>query len=59
MFYGWNIYSLYDGQPFPGLAEAQRVRDEARVAREMGRIARALDRMTTELRAARMLATSR
>ena len=25
VFYGWNIYSLYDGQPFPGLAEALRV----------------------------------
>ena len=22
VFYGWNIYSLYDGQPFPGLAAA-------------------------------------
>ncbi len=27
VFYGWNIYSLYDGQPFPGLAEALRVND--------------------------------
>ena len=31
VFYGWNIYSLYDGQPFPGLAEALRVKDAARV----------------------------
>ena len=27
VFYGWNIYSLYDGQPLPGLAEALRLRD--------------------------------
>ena len=33
VFYGWNIYSLYDGQPFPGLAEALRLRDSARVTR--------------------------
>ncbi|HEX4934537.1 MAG TPA: M28 family peptidase [Gemmatimonadaceae bacterium] len=45
VFYGWNIYSLYDGQPFPGLAEALRVGDRARVAREVTRIARALERM--------------
>ncbi len=56
VFYGWNIYSLYDGQPFPGLAEAQRLRDDARVAHEMTRIAGALDRMITELRVARTLA---
>ena len=56
VFYGWNIYSLYDGQPFPGLAEAQRLRDAARVDREMARIAGALDRMIAELRAARTLA---
>ncbi len=37
VFYGWNIYSLYDGQPFPGLAEALRLRDQARVTREMAR----------------------
>ncbi|MEQ1693242.1 MAG: M28 family peptidase, partial [Gemmatimonas sp.] len=56
VFYGWNIYSLYDGQPFPGLAEAQRLRDDARVTREMARIGGALDRMIVELRAARALA---
>ncbi len=49
VFYGWNIYSLYDGQPFPGLAEALRVKDAARVTHERGRIERALDRMATEL----------
>ncbi len=52
VFYGWNIYSLYDGQPFPGLAEAYRLKDAARVGRERGRIERALDRMSAELDAA-------
>jgi len=52
VFYGWNIYSLYDGQPFPGLAEAFRVKDPAAVAHEHRRIERALDRMSAELAAA-------
>ena len=52
VFYGWNIYSLYDGQPFPGLAEALRIKDAARVTHELARIARALDRMSGELGAA-------
>jgi N-acetylated-alpha-linked acidic dipeptidase len=52
VFYGWNIYSLYDGQMFPGLTEARRVRDERRVQHENGRIARALQRMGAELRVA-------
>jgi hypothetical protein len=55
VFYGWNIYSLYDGQPFPGLAEALRVKDAARVGREVSRIERALDRMRSELDAAAAL----
>jgi N-acetylated-alpha-linked acidic dipeptidase len=55
VFYGWNIYSLYDGQPFPGLAEAVRVKDAGRVSREVGRIGRALDRLATELTTARAL----
>ena len=55
VFYGWNIYSLYDGQPFPGLAEALRVKDAAHVTRELGRITRALDRMTAELATAQAL----
>jgi N-acetylated-alpha-linked acidic dipeptidase len=55
VFYGWNIYSLYDGQPFPGLAEALRLKDAARTAREIGRIERALDRMTAELESAHAL----
>ncbi len=55
VLYGWNIYSLYDGQPFPGLAEAFRVKDAARVTHELGRIQRALDRLHRELLAARQL----
>lgn len=55
VFYGWNIYSLYDGQPFPGLAEAFRVKDAGRVSHELGRIQRALDRMLAELGAAQAL----
>ncbi len=52
VFYGWNIYSLYDGQPFPGLAEALRLKDRVRVVHEVGRIERALDRMQAQLDAA-------
>ncbi|MEP7117269.1 MAG: transferrin receptor-like dimerization domain-containing protein, partial [Acidobacteriota bacterium] len=55
VFYGWNIYSRYDGQPFPGLAEALRVKDRARVRHELQRIERALDRMSGELTAAMSL----
>ncbi|MSR03251.1 MAG: M28 family peptidase [Gemmatimonadetes bacterium] len=47
--YGWNIYSLYDGQPFPGLAEAFRTQDPARAEHEAGRIRRALERLTLAL----------
>ncbi len=49
VIYGWNIYSLYEGQPLPGLAEAIRLRDPARVGREMTRIDAALQRMLTAL----------
>lgn len=55
VLYGWNIYSLYDGQPFPGLAEAFRLKDAARVTHELGRIQRALERMHEELLTARRL----
>lgn len=47
--YGWNIYSLYDGQPFPGLAEAVRIQSPARTEHEVGRIRRALERMALTL----------
>jgi N-acetylated-alpha-linked acidic dipeptidase len=52
VFYGWDIYSLYDGQMFPGLATAMRLRDAARVTHERARIERAFDRMHAELTAA-------
>ncbi len=52
VFYGWNIYSLYDGQLFPGLADALRLRDAERVTHESARITRAFDRMHAELTAA-------
>ena len=50
VIYGWNIYSLYDGQPFPGLAEAIRVRDADRARKEVGRIVAALNRLSDGLR---------
>ena len=44
VIYGWNIYSLYEGQPLPGLAESIRLGDAAAVAREITRLEQALDR---------------
>jgi N-acetylated-alpha-linked acidic dipeptidase len=52
VIYGWNIYSLYDGQPLPGLAEGIRLKDPARVAEETARIENALRRVLAELRQA-------
>jgi N-acetylated-alpha-linked acidic dipeptidase len=52
VIYGWNIYSLYDGQPLPGLAEAIRLKDPSQVAQETARIENALRRMLAELRQA-------
>lgn len=49
VIYGWNIYSLYAGQPLPGLAEAIRLKDPARIARETARIESALRRMRAGL----------
>jgi N-acetylated-alpha-linked acidic dipeptidase len=49
VIYGWNIYSLYEGQPLPGLAEAIRLRDAARISRETARIESALRRMRAGL----------
>jgi N-acetylated-alpha-linked acidic dipeptidase len=43
--YGWNIYSLYEGQPLPGLAEAVRSGNQTRVEAEVNRIEAALTRM--------------
>ena len=56
--YGWNIYSLYDGQPLPHLAEAIPVRDPTLVARERANIARALARMQTAVEQALHLAAA-
>ena len=44
VIYGWNIYSLYEGQPLPGLAESIRLGDASAVAREITRLEQALDR---------------
>ena len=49
VIYGWNIYSLYEGQPLPGLAEAIRVGEPALVARETRRIEAALRRFNQGL----------
>ena len=49
VIYGWNIYSLYDGQPLPGLAEAIRLKDSAQIAKETARIESALQRMLAAL----------
>ncbi len=49
VIYGWNIYSLYEGQPLPGLAEAIRLKDRERVAKETARIESALGRMRAAL----------
>ena len=54
VIYGWNIYSLYDGQPLPGLAEAVRVKDPAQVSKETTRIENALRRMLAALPAAEL-----
>lgn len=45
VIYGWNIYSLYEGQPLPGLAEAIRLGDQAKVSQEVARIEGALRRI--------------
>jgi N-acetylated-alpha-linked acidic dipeptidase len=50
VIYGWNIYSLYDGQPFPGLAEAIRLREAERAKRELTRITSAIERLLIGLR---------
>ena len=49
VIYGWNIYSLYEGQPLPGLAEAIRVADSTAVTRETARLEQALGRMLAGL----------
>jgi N-acetylated-alpha-linked acidic dipeptidase len=56
VIYGWNIYSLYEGQPLPGLAEAIRVGDAAAVTRETSRLEGALTRFVAALDQATQLA---
>lgn len=52
VIYGWNIYALYEGQPLPGLADAQRIGDRTRIDREVARVTAALTRMRAGLQAA-------
>jgi N-acetylated-alpha-linked acidic dipeptidase len=58
VIYGWDIYSLYDGQPFPRLAEAVRSRDRTKSEREVERIRVALGRLEQGLREALVLTSS-
>ncbi|HEX2443502.1 MAG TPA: transferrin receptor-like dimerization domain-containing protein [Vicinamibacterales bacterium] len=55
VIYGWNIHSLYDGQPLPGLAEAIRLKDAAMLSRERTRLAAALARFDAALASAERL----
>ena len=59
VIYGWNIYSLYEGQPLPGMAEAIRVADAPAVARETARLERALTRFGAGLDEIARLASDR
>jgi N-acetylated-alpha-linked acidic dipeptidase len=52
LIYGWDIYSSYDGQPFPHLAQSVRSRDAARASQDVARIAAALGRLDDGLREA-------
>jgi N-acetylated-alpha-linked acidic dipeptidase len=56
VIYGWDIYSLYDGQPFPGLAQAVRTGDAAGARRELARVTAAVERLSTGLGEAATLA---
>ena len=58
VIYGWNIYSLYEGQPLPGLAEAIRVGDADAVVRETARLEQALTRFVASLEEIARLADS-
>ncbi len=49
VIYGWNIYSLYAGQAFPGLAGALTRGAEADVRREAERLEKALERLVRGL----------
>jgi putative CocE/NonD family hydrolase len=47
--YGWNIYSLYAGQPFPGVEAALARGGPDDIRRETARIERALERLSRGL----------
>ena len=51
--------TVYDGQPFPGLADAVRARDAARAKREVARVAAAVERFADGLQQASSLAAPR
>jgi N-acetylated-alpha-linked acidic dipeptidase len=56
LVYGWDIYSLYDGQPFPSLADAIRRNDQPAAKRELAKITTAVNRLADGLTAAASLA---
>jgi N-acetylated-alpha-linked acidic dipeptidase len=56
LIYGWDIYSSYDGQPFPHLAQSIRSNDLRRANQESARIATALGRLDEGLQEALRLA---
>jgi hypothetical protein len=45
LIYGWDIYSSYDGQPFPHPVQSMRSNDARRANQESARIAAALGRL--------------
>ena len=59
LVYGWNIYSLYDGQPFPGLAEAIQRGDRVTAERELTKIEAGVRRLADGLAEALPLADAR
>jgi N-acetylated-alpha-linked acidic dipeptidase len=58
VIYGWDIYSLYDGQPFPGLAQAVRTGDGASARRELARVTAAVERLSAGLAEASTMAAA-
>jgi N-acetylated-alpha-linked acidic dipeptidase len=58
LIYGWDIYSSYDGQPFPHLAQSVRSNDARRASQESARIAAALGRLDEGLREALRLTSA-
>jgi N-acetylated-alpha-linked acidic dipeptidase len=55
LVYGWDIYSLYDGQPFPGLADAIRRNDQPAAKRELAKITAGVNRLADGLTTAASL----